>query len=537
MSLAPVIKHTFFTNAGAPAIGYRLFSYVAGTTTKLATYSNAALTVANTNPIILDSAGRASIFLSADSYKFVLAPDTPADDPPTVPIWTMDNISAVAELTTNQDIVAVAGENIAAGNSVYISDGSGGKTSGRWYKADADDTYSSSAALLVGMAPYAITSGATGVVRISGRITGLSSLTAGATYYISATAGAITATAPSNLRTIGVADTTTSLIISAVGSVSAGSGGSSAVGDGTNLCADAGMLIWAAGDTAAPSHYSLGGVTAAVQRCGTGLADTVTKYGPYCARLTGAAGGAGTLDMALLDSGSFESYWQSKTFAFGAWVKGAAGSVARLYIGDGAGDSWSSYNSGTGWEWLTVSRTLDGSASVLYVGFEVQASSVAYVSGFTAVAGSNVPTKVIPSQTVYGTLVVKRSGTLAIAANFDAFMPSRPLLVKDVCLRAVTGPVGDDLIVDVLHWDGATSKSMFSTLPQVNDGANYGQAQPDGTYRYRCFTQGHAAGYTDGLLSVSITQVGSTTPGDDLTVFIRCLQYNRPLESFLVYNE
>jgi hypothetical protein len=49
------------------------------------------LTVANTNPIILDSAGRtpSGFFLSAASYKFVLK--TSAD----VTVWTADNIASV----------------------------------------------------------------------------------------------------------------------------------------------------------------------------------------------------------------------------------------------------------------------------------------------------------------------------------------------------------------------------------------------------------------------------------------------------------
>jgi hypothetical protein len=52
-------------------------------------------------------------------------------------------------------------------------------------------------------------------VRRMGRLTGISGLTAGLTYYVSATAGAITSTAPSNTRRVGVADTTSSLVVAA----------------------------------------------------------------------------------------------------------------------------------------------------------------------------------------------------------------------------------------------------------------------------------------------------------------------------------
>lgn len=97
---------------------------------------------------------------------------------------------------------------------MILSDGSGGNTAGRWYKADADQTYLSSAAPTLGFALTAVASAASGTFRISGRVTGLSSLTAGLTYYVSATAGGLTSTPPTNVRTVGVADTTTSLVIS-----------------------------------------------------------------------------------------------------------------------------------------------------------------------------------------------------------------------------------------------------------------------------------------------------------------------------------
>lgn len=210
-TIAPFPKHQLFTNAGAPAVGYQLFTYAAGTSTKLATYTDAALTSANTNPIILDAAGRATIFLTAASYKFVLA--LPADtDPPLSPIWTVDNISAVAPFFQDIDVTGVAGEALSAGEGVFLSDGSGGNTAGRWYKWDADTTGFSTNAGAIGMVVDAIASGATGSIRLVGRVTGLSGLTAGTTYFISATAGALTATPPTNNRAVGVADTTTSLI-------------------------------------------------------------------------------------------------------------------------------------------------------------------------------------------------------------------------------------------------------------------------------------------------------------------------------------
>lgn len=215
-TIAPFPKHTFFDNNGNPCVGCKVFSYTAGTSTKVNTYTDVGLSVPNTNPIVLDSAGRATIFLTPGlSYKFILSPSTDSD-PPAAPLWTVDSVTAVPPggTSTDQDVTGTAGENLSAGDVAFISDGSGGNTAGRWYKADADNTYSSTSAAQVGMAVSAISLGASGSIRLSGRITGLTSLTTGTLYYVSATGGALTAVAPTNARTVGVADSTTSFVIS-----------------------------------------------------------------------------------------------------------------------------------------------------------------------------------------------------------------------------------------------------------------------------------------------------------------------------------
>jgi hypothetical protein len=211
-TVAPFPYHQFLTTAGAPAASHKLFTYASGTSTKLATYSDADLTSANANPIVLDSAGRAKIFLQAATYKFVLAPSTDAD-PPTSPIWTIDGVAATPSFNVNLDITGTAGEALSANDFVYLSDGSGGLTAGRWYKTDADNTYSSTTAGRVGVAVAAISSAATGSIRVAGQITGLAGLSAGSAYFISATAGAITASAPTNKRGVGSADSTTTVIL------------------------------------------------------------------------------------------------------------------------------------------------------------------------------------------------------------------------------------------------------------------------------------------------------------------------------------
>jgi hypothetical protein len=82
----------FFTNSGVILSGGLVYTYAAGTTTPQASYTTSSGSVAHTNPIVLDSAGRVpsggEIWLTdAVSYKFVLQTSL------AVLIATYDNIT------------------------------------------------------------------------------------------------------------------------------------------------------------------------------------------------------------------------------------------------------------------------------------------------------------------------------------------------------------------------------------------------------------------------------------------------------------
>lgn len=63
----------FFSNNGRPLIGGRIHTYAAGSSTRTATYRDAAKSQPNTNPILLDARGEAAIYLAEGvEYKFVL---------------------------------------------------------------------------------------------------------------------------------------------------------------------------------------------------------------------------------------------------------------------------------------------------------------------------------------------------------------------------------------------------------------------------------------------------------------------------------
>lgn len=99
MILSPLPIQKFFDSNGEPMVGGKLFTYIAGTTTKVATYTSSTGLSTNTNPIILDYRGECSVWLDPElTYKFVLAPSNDTD-PPTRPIWTVDQISALGGLT------------------------------------------------------------------------------------------------------------------------------------------------------------------------------------------------------------------------------------------------------------------------------------------------------------------------------------------------------------------------------------------------------------------------------------------------------
>lgn len=87
LTASPLMQFT--TTAGAPLIGGKVYTYAAGTTTPLASYTDNTGATANTNPVILDTRGEAAIWLSPASYKFVLK------DSNDVTIWTSDNIGGL----------------------------------------------------------------------------------------------------------------------------------------------------------------------------------------------------------------------------------------------------------------------------------------------------------------------------------------------------------------------------------------------------------------------------------------------------------
>ena len=84
----------FFDDSGTPLAGGLIYTYAAGGTTPLVTYTSSTGLVAHPNPIVLDSAGRINeIWISeGTNYKFVLKSST------NVLIGSFDNLFPIASL-------------------------------------------------------------------------------------------------------------------------------------------------------------------------------------------------------------------------------------------------------------------------------------------------------------------------------------------------------------------------------------------------------------------------------------------------------
>lgn len=73
-ALVPWVPVQFLDDDGSPLAGGSVTFYDVGTTTPKNTYTNADLAVGheNTNPVVLDAAGRAVIFLAAGGYDVIV---------------------------------------------------------------------------------------------------------------------------------------------------------------------------------------------------------------------------------------------------------------------------------------------------------------------------------------------------------------------------------------------------------------------------------------------------------------------------------
>lgn len=113
--LFPVVQ--WFDNSGNPLAGGLISTFLAGTTTPQATYTDSTGGTPQANPVVLDSAGRAQIWFAAASYKLVLKTSAGVTLM-TIDNVTLDNLAATisslsmtGNLTMQQSTAATSGAN------------------------------------------------------------------------------------------------------------------------------------------------------------------------------------------------------------------------------------------------------------------------------------------------------------------------------------------------------------------------------------------------------------------------------------------
>ena len=186
----------FFDNNGIPLAGGLIYQYQAGSTTPFATYTTVNGTTPNSNPIILDSAGRPpqEIWMQTGySYKFVI--QTSAG----VTLQTLDNLYPILQSSTSSSSAFTAG-------MIILWSGSIGSIPTGW----------------------ALCNGSSGTPDLRDRFV----VAAGSTYAVGATGGSADAVVVSHTHTATVTDPghlhnpSTTFLSSNVGSTAAAVGSS-----------------------------------------------------------------------------------------------------------------------------------------------------------------------------------------------------------------------------------------------------------------------------------------------------------------------
>jgi len=302
----------------------------------------------------------------------------------------------------------------------------------------------------------------------------------------------------------------------------------------TNCVLNDTFIIWAAGDSAAPTGWTLAGTGAACARAGTGLADTKRKVGDFCAKLTFGSATL-TLSQDVLPTAAFSrvDHLKSEPVGFGAWVWADAASQSRVYVTDGVTTGYSSYHTGDGsWQWLSVEHTLSGSATKLQVGIAVGsgAANPAYFSGPTLIFGDIAPANWRPTPNVVGTVFLPSAGAQSTGTAKGWYTFNRMAIVKHIECNLRTAPTGATTFkVDV---NKGGNSMLNSVIAFTASDKNAGKA-PDGTYANYCFAGNTLASGTTitDELTFDVDAVGSTIAGSDLAVKIRCLVFVDPFES------
>jgi len=157
-ALIPTPVMQFLDADGNPLVGGKVYTYAAGTSTPLATFTDYGGATPNANPVILNSRGEASIWFGTAAYKLELY--TAA----TVLIWTADNVSASTPVVYGTGVAAALAINVGTAGSILVN---GGALVGTTLSASGTATMAainaSGTVAMAGAATVGTTLGVTGV--------------------------------------------------------------------------------------------------------------------------------------------------------------------------------------------------------------------------------------------------------------------------------------------------------------------------------------------------------------------------------------
>lgn len=186
-----VLPHQAIYNInGAPLSGAKAYFYETGTSTPKDTYSDSALSVANTNPVIADASGRFSDIFISGVYKTVLK------DSNDVQIYEADPVDATGITADLVPYTPAGGSAVATNVQDKLREVVSAVDFGAVHDGSTDDTAAIQAALDSGAAHVVLPSGTYviyGTLTIPAGVT-LAGVTIASEYYPGEASGALTGT-------------------------------------------------------------------------------------------------------------------------------------------------------------------------------------------------------------------------------------------------------------------------------------------------------------------------------------------------------
>jgi hypothetical protein len=157
----------------------------------------------------------------------------------------------------------------------------------------------------------------------------------------------------------------------------------------TNLLSNGDFESWSAGTSVAPDGWTAGALYTTVAREAT---TSLIKLGTYSVKVT-SNGTQGAFLYQSIHTTKGIAYWKGRTITLGAWVYCATATKARIMVYDGITETYSSYHTGNStFQWLTITKTLSGSATEITINLDILSGAPAvsaYFDGAMCVEGES----------------------------------------------------------------------------------------------------------------------------------------------------